>query len=257
MTLPNLLKQGQKLVSDNSAVILTAVGVVGVVTTAILTGRATIKATDIIDEEEHERELREVTYPLEPREKVKLVWQVYIPPVSTAAATIACIICANRIGTRRAAAMAAAYSLSERALKEYRDKIVERFGDKREQAVRDEVAQDRINRNPPSDATVIITSAEGVLCYDSLSGRYFRCTMEGLRKAMNDINYQINHDNYASLTDFYELIGLSKTMHSEEVGWNLDRMLELDISTCLSEDNRPCLSLDYRTVPIRDYFRLS
>lgn len=257
MTLLKVLRHGQKLATDNSPAILTAIGVVGVVTTAILSGKATLKATDIIDEEEHERELREVTFPLEPREKVKLVWHVYIPPVGSAVATITCIICANRIGTSRAVAMAAAYSLSEKAFEEYRTKITERFSDKREQAVRDEIAQDRINRNPASDAAVIITTAEGVLCYDSLSGRYFKCTMEALRRAENDINFQIIHDSFASLTDFYELVGLTKTAHSEEVGWNVDRMLALEISTCLSEDGRPCLSVEYHAVPIREYFRLS
>jgi hypothetical protein len=80
--------------------------------------------------------------------------------------------------------------------------------------------------------------------------------MESLRKAQNDINHKIVNDYYASLTDFYNLIGLAETAYSEEVGWNSDKLLELEFSAVMSSDNRPCISIAYNYAPIRGYSRV-
>ena len=254
MTLSNLAKRVEKLITDNSPVILTAIGVAGTITTAYLTGKASFKAAEILD---HERNyVSDSPGMLELREKVNLTWKLYIPAIGTGILTCACIVGANRIGSRRAAAMAAAYSLSERAFSEYKEKVVERIGDIKEQKIRDEIAQDRVYRNPVSSREVIITGNGDVLCYDSITGRYFNSNVESIRKAVNDTNHQILNDMYASLNDFYQKIGLPMTPYANEVGWNVDRLLEINFSTVLSEDGRPCISLDYPLAPIRECFRL-
>ena len=146
--------------------------------------------------------------------------------------------------------------MSERAYSEYRDKVVETFGKKKEQKVRDEVAQDRVNRNPLSSSQVIVTGNGKTLFLDSWSGRYFESDVETIKKAQNDTNYQVMHHNYASLGDFWDRIGLAKTKESDEVGWSSNQLLEVDItSVALSEDGRPCIVLDFVVTPVRDYFR--
>jgi len=187
-------------------------------------------------------------------QKVNLTWKLYVPTVGTGVLTVACIIGANRIGTRRAAAMAAAYSLSEKAFVEYRDKVIEKIGETKEQKVHDAIAQDRVDANPVSSREVIITGGGDVLCHDSITGRYFESNVETLRKAQNDINYKILASNYATLHEFYSLIGLPSTLYSSEVGWNNDNMLELEFTTVLSEEGKPCLSVNYKTYPIRGYY---
>lgn len=255
MTFYDIVKNVEKIVADNSPAILTAIGVTGTLATAYFTGTASFKAAEIIQNRE-----KEDGYPVEPKERLKtrtkLIWKLYIPAVGTGVLTVACIVCANRIGTRRAAAMAAAYSISERALFEYKEKVIEKFGENKDRAVRDDIAQDRVNKNPISTREVIITGNGDVLCYDTITGRYFESNVETLRKAQNDINQQILTNMYASLWDFYELIGLPSTAYSNEVGWNTDTLLDLDFSTVLSEDKRPCVSINYTVFPIRDYYRL-
>lgn len=255
MTLSSIASRATKLITDNSPAILTAIGVTGTVTTAYLAGKASFKAAEIIADAENE------SYginnrPLEPKEKVELVWRLYIPSIGVGISTVMCIIGANRIGTRRAAAMAAAYTLSEKALDEYKEKVVETIGKNKEQRIRDEIAQDRVNSNPPSSSGVIVTSGGDVLCYDMFSARYFQSSMETLKKAQNDLNYKILNDFYASLTDFYDLIGLSRTGLSDDLGWNSDKLLELRFSTIMSEDQRPCIAIDFNVSPVRDYFRV-
>lgn len=258
MTLAEIVKKTEKFTIDNSPLLLTAVGTAGVVTTAVLAGKAGFKAARIIEQEESRLRLHSTEVPrpkLETRNKFALTWKCYIPPMGAGLLTVSAVIAANQIGTRRAAAVAAAYSLSEKAFTEYKEKVVEKLGETKEQAVRDELAQDRVDRHPVSEREVIIVTGEQ-LCYDMYSGRYFKSDMETLKKAQNDLNHRILSDNYASLTDFYNLIGLNSTGVSDEVGWNVDKMLEIHYSTTLSDDGRPCIALDFQTVPIRDYFRL-
>lgn len=253
MTLLDLAKKAEKLAVDNSPTILTVLGVTGVVTTAFLTGKASFKAANIIADEQYRLDLFEKSHPLEPKEKFILVWKAYIPAVGTGVLSIVCIVGANHIGSRRAAAVAAAYTISEKAFTEYKDKVVERMGAPKEQDLRDEIAQDRVNRNPSGERNIIVTGRGEVLCYDAFSDRYFESSMEELKKAQNDINYKILSEMYASLGDFYDKIGLASTSYSEEVGWTTDIPLELMLSGTLSEDQRPCISMDFRKAPIRDY----
>ena len=250
----SLVSRAGKLAADNSPLILTALGVAGTLSTAILTGKASIRAYQIIDEVERVEGVH-----ADPRvrlkERGKLVWKEFIPPVVSLAGTISCIICANRIGTRRAAAMAAAYAISQDTFTEYKTKVIEKIGEGKERAIRDDIARDRVMKNPPP-TKLIVTDEMKVICYEQYTGRYFMSSMEDIKFAQNEINYTIINNNYASLSDLYDLIGLNRTSISEEVGWNLDNPLEITFSTVMSEDNRPCLSFNYKVVPIRNYFRL-
>jgi hypothetical protein len=258
MAFSDFFKRAGKITADNSPNILTAIGVTGTIATAVLTGKASLKAGKIIEREMDRRD-RDQESPYEEmgsREAFEMVWKLYIPAAVSMSMTIACIIGANRIGTRRAAAMAAAYSLSERAYTEYKDKIIEKFGETKEQAARDEIAQERIDRNPISEKSVIVASGGDVLCYDAYTDRYFRSDMETLRKAQNDINQMVINANYASLSDFYDHIGLPRTSHSDEVGWTTEKMLELHFSAALVDDKNPCISIEFAVAPVRDYYRV-
>lgn len=249
--LGDIFKRAGKLITDNSPVLLTAVGVTGTLTTAYLTGRAAFKAARILEENEIRND------PLLPKEKVALTWKLYIPAAASALLTVSAIMCANRVGSRRAAALAVAYSLSERGFEEYKSKIIEKLGAKKEQTFRDEMAQERVDRDPVGNKEVIILGEGSQLCYESYTGRYFLCDMESLRKAMNDINAQVISDSYASLSDLYDLIGLPHTTNSDEVGWNSDKLLELKFSAVISEGGRPCISIDFAVAPVRHYYRIS
>jgi hypothetical protein len=258
MTLVDLAKRAEKLVADRSPLILTAVGVTGTITTAVLTGKAAIKADRLLEKEKYYQSQRSNT-PVEvlpPKEMFLLVWKLYIPPASVGALTVTSIILANQIGTRRAAAMAAAYALSEKAFTEYKEKVVEKIGENKERLVRDDLAQDQVRNNPVTDNQILMTGGGTVLCYEPFTGRYFNSDMESLKKAQNDLNYQVLSNYYASLSDFYDLVGLPRTKISDDLGWNSDEILELNFSTVLSDDGRPCISIDFKVAPIRDYYRV-
>lgn len=250
-----LVAQTVKLLSDNAPTILTAMGVTGTVVTAYLTGRASVKAADMIRYEKETMDVEEFRE-LETKEKILLTWKEFIPAVGIGALTITCIISVNRIGMRRTAALAAAYSLTEKAFDEYKSKVVERMGDSREQRLRDEIAQDQVIRKPLANNEVILTGNGDVLCYDSITGRYFLSQVETLRRAQNDINHQVLTTGYASLYNFFELVNLPSTPYSHEVGWNMDSLMEVKFSAVLAEDGRPCMSINYDVTPLRRFHTL-
>lgn len=258
MKLGILAKRAGKLANDNSPAILTAIGLTGTVMTAYLTGKASFKAAEIIQQEYDDRisDAGGVNRDFDPagvKEKVELVWKLFVPAAGTGILTLACIIAANHIGTRRAAALASAYTISEKAFAEYKDKVIEKVGEKKEQGVREELAQDRVNQSPPS-REVILASGD-VLCCDLYTMRYFKSDMESLRRSVNDLNRQLLHDGYASLTDFYDMIGLPKTTESDEVGWTSDTEMDVKFSTALTDTNLPCITFEFRAMPVRRFYK--
>lgn len=258
MIFPKLnLKQIEKFAVDNSPIILTVIGVVGTVGTAVLTHKAATKAERLILSTRSEMEMAEsIAFCDDRKAKLQVVWKVYIPPITSGAVTIGCIIMANRIGSKRAAAVAAAYTISEKAYSEYREKVIEKFGEQKERNMREELAQDQINRNPMEESNVVMVGTGDVMCCDLFSGRYFRSSVEELKKAQNDTNYQVLNDSYASLSDFYDRVGLPRTDVSDELGWNCDKLMELEISAVVSPEGQPCVAFRFQTHPIRGYHSL-
>lgn len=244
----SIARGARKLVVDNSPAILTGLAVAGVVSTAILAAKGTPRALQELSEAESE--FRD---PLTVIQKVTLVGHCFVPAAITGTFTIACMIMAQSINAKRYAAMMGALNISEIAQKEYRQKVAETLGEAKEQKVSDSVAQDRVTNAPVDDRNVIITGKGNVLCYDTYSDRYFESEMQTLRKAENDINFELLHEMYASLNDFYSAVGLPRLPSGEEVGWTADRKFELRISTSLAKDDRPCLTLSFGVSPVRGF----
>jgi len=238
---------GQVLVK-NSPAILTGLGCAGVLTTAFFTGHATLKAYELIKEEEYDRKEELPTSDI-----VKLTWKVFIPPVLMGGASIACILGANSINTKRNAALAALYSLSETAFREYKEKVVEQIGSQKELRVRDAVAKDRVDKNPVGDRTVIITGNGDVLCYDTLSDRYFRSSHEKIRQQVLDLGYRLRSEMWLDLNEFYDAVGLGSTKLGYQMGFDLDRTrngnIEVEYSSCLTPSGEPCLSIEATVYP--------
>lgn len=254
------------LLNENSSTILTAAGVAGTVSTAVLTAKSTFKAARLIDEnqpsvikladDEGVLQDRSLQPPLTNIEKVKLVWALYLPPVAMGTITITSIILAHKIDAKRIAALAAAAGVSERAFQEYKDKVVEKLGDRQDQKIRDEIAQDRVTRNPPTTSELVMVGDGKVLCQDSYSGRYFTSSMEEIKRAENMVNHQLVNHMDCSLSELYDDLGLTPTAASDSVGWNAANILEIKVTTALTPDeSRPCLVLEYQPHPFPTYSR--
>lgn len=243
-----------KTIKDNSPTILTTAGVVGTVTTAYLSGRASIRASKIIRQSREAEEWQtqqEVVFKSKPdkiKHDVKLVWRLYVPTVISGTLTVSSIVASNKLSSKRSAAIAAAYTITEQAFSDYRDMVVEQLGPRKESNIRDAVAENRVKNNPPTESQVIISEPGNVLCYEVYTGRYFHSNMEKLRRAMNQINYEINSERYVTLSTLYDLLDLKHTASSDRFGWDSDRLLDFQFSPVLSEQGIPCIAFDYNYI---------
>lgn len=236
---------GTKL-SKHSPEILLGFGIAGMVTTTVLAVRATPKAIKLVEEATEEKG-EELTVP----EKAKACWKCYIPATVIGIASIGCLIGSNSVSSRRAAALAAAYQLSETALTEYKEKVVETIGEKKERAVREKVSEDRVRQVSTGSHEVYYTNRGNSLFLDPLSKRLFESDIELVRRAVNNLNERIFNDigGAVSLSDFYDEIGLERTDISDDLGWNTDRRVKIDFHPSMTSDMRPCLALYYENPP--------
>lgn len=242
-TLVSVIKSFESVLTKNSPAILTGIGAAGTVTTAYLAGKASFAAARVIDAVEYEEGMAEE--PLQRfKERAGVTWRLYIPAGMAGALTIGCIIAGARISHKRTAAAYSLVALTDAAFGEYKDKVVEKIGEKKEKELRDELAQDRVNKNPPSGQVVIASGESAIFC-ELFTGRYFNCNVETIRKAEIKINQKILRENEATLNDFYYEIGLEPTSYSERVGWDLGRMLEISFSATVTPNEKACMAFEY------------
>lgn len=247
--LVRIVKDIQSAMKKHSPEILMGVGIAGMVTTTVMAVRATPKALRMIEEQTEDA-------PLTPIEKVKVAWPCYIPAAIVGMASIGCLICSNSVNARRNAALATAYTLTESTLKEYQEKVIEEIGEKRESGIRDAIAKDRLDKNPVTNNTVVITDSGNTMCFDVLSGRYFRSDIDKIKKTVNELNRRMCSENYISLNEFYYELGLEGIKQGDEIGWCIDKgYIDLDFRSRLSDKGEPCLVIDYQIVPQYDYNR--
>ncbi len=274
-----MIAKGMKAaMKKHSPEILTGIGITGMITAAVLAVKATPKALILIEDSKNnsKSDVKENKETFEEKktkkskllkynrfadiislDTVKLCWKCYTPAVLTGILSIACLIGANSAHVRHKAALMAAYSLSESTLKEYQDKVVETIGERKEKIVRDAIAKDKIERDPVTSHEVIITDIGNTLCYDVISGRYFKSDIDKIKRAENQLNRLMRDDMYISLNDFYYEIGLSSIKLGDDLGWNIqDGYIDLNFSSQLANDDTPCLVIDYHYGPKYDYRQL-
>lgn len=253
--LANLVKKTQAIMAKRSPEILMGVGIAGMITTTVLAVKATPKALALIEEEKLRKYKETEDDTITKVDALKVAWRPYIPATITGAASIMCLIGSSSVSARRTAALAAAYQISETALTEYREKVVETIGEKKEQLVRDKVAKEKIEKNPVSKSEVIITNDGITLCFDPVSGRYFKSNIERIKRVENTLNKRMLHDitGYISLNEFYDELGLEQTSIGDDLGWNVDNLIDISFSSQIADNGEPSIVLDFRVAPKYGY----
>lgn len=240
----------RRSIQKHSPEILTGIGIAGMVTSTVLAVQATPKALILIEQKKEEDGVEKLT----PIDTVKATWKCYIPAAALCAASGLCLVGASSANMRRNAALATAYALSESTLRDYQKKVVEEIGEKKEKLVREAVAKEKLEQNPVSKNEIIITERGNTLCYDIMSGRYFRSDIDKLKKAVNELNRRMRNENYISLNELYYEIGLDEIAIGHDLGWNIDKgYIDLEFSSQLAEDGTPCLVVGYQLAPRYDF----
>jgi hypothetical protein len=241
----NLIKNVSKFTNEHSSEILAGTAIIGVVTTTVLGIKATPKAIELMRDAELEK-----GDDLTKKEIVKACWKCYIPTAVGGALTVATICGMHNVNHKKNLALATMYKATEAAFIDYKNAVVNEVGKEKEKEISTKVKE---SRNIPSDASVIIAGDGEVLCYDEVSGRYFSCDSTTLKKAENYINHKMLNENNASINDFWDEVGLAM-LSKYEIGWSIaEGMVELEISSMITENGKPCLSIGFSRDPKQDY----
>lgn len=204
----------KRILIKRSPLILTCLGAAGTIATAVLTGRATIKAVRIADGMQYYDP--EIGYALDAPKKeiVKAVWKEYIPAAGVGLATIACIFGANALNKRQQAALMSAYALLDRSYREYKAKVKDVLGAESEQKVESAIAEEKCK------ASHIVPKGENLLFYESYYGEPFERTMLEVQDAEYKLNQKFAVEGEATLNDFYEFLGLDPIATGYSIGWS-------------------------------------
>lgn len=249
-------RTGLKLKKHSPEILLVA-GVAGIVTSGVMACKATLKVEEIVDGAKEQIDtIHEVAENPEMKEKyteddakkdlaivytqtaVKMV-KLYGPSVLLATASIGCIVGSNRILNKRNVALAAAYKAVDKSFKDYRGRVVERFGEKLDKELRynikakevEEVTTDENGNEVVEKKTVDIAdydpnaySPYSVVFDDGNTGwdpdpersKYF------LIQQQNWANDRLKSQGHLFLNEVYDMLGVRRTKAGAQVGWVYD-----------------------------------
>lgn len=196
--------------------ILSIVGGIGVVATAISTAKATPKALKAIEAAEEMKGEK-----LTKLEKVKYAAPSYIPAVLVGTSTIACIFGAHVLNKRHQIALMSAYALLNTSYKEYKNKVKEMLGEDADKEIQGEIVKDNYK-----EADIQFEDDGKELFYESYSRRYFRATREQMISVQYDLNKIVQEDGGLSLNVYFRMLGLEETDYGEYIGWSAGQLYD-------------------------------
>lgn len=255
MNLKTITRTVGRTLNKNASKILLGFGIAGAFTAVAFAVEATPKAMILLEEKKKELDVEK----LDVKTIVKTAAPVYIPTAVSLGLSTVCAVGALKVENKQNAALAAACSLSETALRTYQDKVLETIGPEKEQQIREAVALDKMAKS--SEPTTIpvakgvkqtdISYDQRVKCWESLSGNYFYTTQNMIEKAINGVNKQLLSDFRVTENDLFDYLGIEHNHNGDLLGWDTDNTLGIETfySSKLDEDGMPCLVLDYRTPP--------
>lgn len=252
MNIKNLCNNIKETSSKHSPEILIGVGIAGMFSSIVFAVKATPKVYAMVEKEKEVRRLEEEPE-LTKIDIFKMAWKPYLPAAIMFGCSTACIIGANSVNAKRNAVLSTACHISERALAEYRDKVVEVIGEEKEKEIRDKVSKDRMEKDPISNNTVILAKGD-TLCYDTITGRYFKSDVDRIKKAENELNHILITGDYCSLNEFYDMIDVPATEMGTAVGWNVKNgLVEIYFSAQIADDGQPCVVVNYDIQPTYNF----
>ena len=241
----------------HSPEIFVVAGVIGTVASAVMACRATLKVNETLEQPKKnidkihtavEKGVTEIgeSYSVEDSKKdlVKVYAhtgvqfaKLYGPSVALGAVSIASILAGHNLLHKRNVALAAAYATIDQGFKDYRNRVVERFGKELDKELRygikaQEVTETVVNEDGTEQT---VTNTVDVIDKKNYSG-YARCfdeTCAGwdrdaernlfyLIQVQNMMNEKLQRQGYLFLNDVYKALGMQMSVAGQTVGWIYD-----------------------------------
>lgn len=233
--------------------ILIVAGVIGTVASTVLACKATTKLSTIMDESKNdieaihkcsEDENMADQYSKEDAKKdLAIVYaqtglkvaKLYAPAVTLGVLSITGIVASNQILRKRNVALAAAYATVDKTFKEYRSRVIDRFGEHVDKELRynikakkfeEMVTDPETGKEKKVKSTVEVadpTSSPFAMFFDETTSKayeenddYNRMTLRATQQLAND---KLHTDGYLFLNDVYDALGIQRTKMGQIVGW--------------------------------------
>lgn len=248
----NPFKYVKPFVTKHEPEILMGMGISGLIFSTVWAVRATFKASKAIRDFKESKQIEKIT----PKEAFKLTWRYYWPVVASTVLSVPCIIAGNRVSSKRYAALATAYTISEAALQEYQDTTREIIGEKKAKQIQEAVDEKKLNTTYQGGNQIIMTGNGESIFYEPLSGRYFKSNWNEISKAANELNAEAlgSMSGQITLNSWFSRLGLEDTDLGDQMGWDLagdpNNLIKIDISSHISpKDNIPVGSISYKRQP--------
>ena len=204
------MNKAQLFLKGHSPTILTIIGSIGVITTAVLAVQGTPKAMHLIDEARDEK-----NDDLTKGEIVKVAWTAYIPTAISAIATITCVAGANYLNIKKQQSLTSAYMLLDNAFKEYHKRMTEEYGERPEEIYKE------VSRKQFEEMDDIYTET---LFFEFNSCRFFEANIHKVLQAECKAILQLDTYGQLSLNDYYSYLGIDQSPYGEMLGWSKYQM---------------------------------
>lgn len=252
----NLSRVGFQL-KKHSPEILIVTGIVGIVTSAVMACKATTKINDILEDTKTQVEkvhtvledesIPEETYSEEDSKKdLAIIYakaglsfvKLYGPSILLGAVSIASIITSNNILRKRNIALAAAYTVVDTGFKEYRGRVIERFGEELDKELKYNIKAENVKETfidedgseKTVDKTVEMTDPHA--CYSNYA-RFYDDGCKGwtkdpelnlvfLKQMQQYANDRLRARGHLFLNEVYDMLGIPHSSAGQIVGWIYD-----------------------------------
>lgn len=254
--LTRMFHKGEFQIKKHSPEILVVTGVVGMTVSAVMACKATTKVSAIIEDAKtkvgqvhqvlEDESISSDTYSVEDSKRdLAIIYaqtgvafaKLYGPALILGAASITSILAGHNILHKRNAALAAAYASIDGGFKEYRNRVIERFGKELDQELKYNVKAKEVEEITTDEEGKEVVTKKVVNAVDpnevSEYARFFDETCTGwdrdaeynlvfLKHQQEWANDRLKKQGYLFLNEVYEMLGIQKTKAGQVVGWVYD-----------------------------------
>lgn len=245
------LKTLSSIIRKNSPTILTVLSLAGVVSTVVTASQDTAKAKDVIT----------VTRPRNRKEELRATWKCYIPTAISAGTTMACILGSHYCSNKQKEALSSAYTLSQLTLHKYQEKVIERLGKNKSEALREEVMNEVAEYQSPrygitANKFLPIDTGHGTtLFYLIPADIWFYSDKNHLDAQTNAMNRDVLTEGYFDGNEIMYRWGLPMNKLYSEWVFTATEMFEPKFSSELMENGQVRVNIDYQLIPLSEYMK--
>lgn len=240
--------------------ILVGAGIIGTVASTVLACKATLKVNEILDEPKHnlekihtaletgqteagseytEEDAKKDTTIVYIQTGVKLA-KNYAPAIAIGTLSVASILTGHHMLRKRYIASAAAYALIDKSFKEYRGRVIERFGKELDRELKynikskeiEEVVVNEDGTESIAKKTVEVADLGPNEGYSEYAKFFDECCSGWVDDSSYNLMFLNRQQNYANdrlkarghlfLNEVYDMLGIPRTAAGQEVGWIYD-----------------------------------